>query len=201
MVSGEASGRGLAYFLDTPEGGWVLRHYRRGGLLRGLLGDHYAWLGAERSRPFREWRMLATLVELGLPVPAPVAARLVRDGIAYRADLITVRVPGAVTLAQTLAEAPQPVARWRSLGAVLARFHDAGVWHADLNAHNVLLDALGRFRLIDFDHSRVRHPGRWRERNLARLRRSLDKLAAERPTFHFVEADWSALRDGYLQSD
>lgn len=200
MVAGEASGRGKAFFLDTPDGAWVLRHYRRGGLLRSLLTDRYAWFGVERSRAFREWHLLAEIVRLGLPAPAPVAARVVRSGNAYRADLITERVPNALTLTEVLCEQPLSATRWQALGRLIARFHAAGVWHADLNAHNILIDDEGRFTLIDFDHSRLRRPGRWRGRNLERLRRSLDKLHAEHSIFHFAEADWGALQGGYLSA-
>jgi 3-deoxy-D-manno-octulosonic acid kinase len=60
----------------------------------------------------------------------------------------------------------------------VARFHRAGVWHADLNAHNVLVTADGLY-LIDFDRGRMRIPSpAWQQANLQRLRRSLLKLGA-----------------------
>lgn len=199
MVSGGAPGRGTAYFLDTPDGAWVLRHYRRGGLIRDVLKDRYAWLGIERSRAFREWYLLAEIKRLGLPAPAPVAARVVRTGNAYRADLITECVKNASTLTELLRRQPMEATDWQALGRTIARFHAAGVWHADLNAHNILVDAQGDFTLVDFDHSRIRQPGRWRARNLRRLRRSLEKLDAENSEFHFADAaDWGALQGGYL---
>ena len=60
---------------------------------------------------------------------------------------------------------------------MLARFHRAGLDHADLNAHNILLDAAGNPWLIDFDRSRRRADGSWRQSNLDRLARSLAKLS------------------------
>lgn len=198
MVAGGAPGRGTAHFLETPGGAWVLRHYRRGGLVSGVLHDRYAWFGVKRSRAFREWYLLAEIKRLGLPVPAPVAARVVRSGNAYRADLITECVKNAATLTELLRGRPMEAVAWQALGRTIARFHAAGVWHADLNAHNILVDADGEFTLIDFDHSRIRQPGGWRLRNLRRLRRSLEKLAAEHGEFHFADADWDALHAGYL---
>jgi 3-deoxy-D-manno-octulosonic acid kinase len=60
--------------------------------------------------------------------------------------------------------------------------HEAGVWHADLNAYNILLDPQGKAWLIDFDKGRVRPllSAERRRGNLLRLRRSLVKVAAER---------------------
>ncbi|MES1943268.1 3-deoxy-D-manno-octulosonic-acid kinase [Salinisphaera sp. PC39] len=192
------AGRGAAWFVHGAGGEWVLRHYRRGGLVARWIEDHYLWTGIRRTRAFAEWRLLAVLAGQGLPVPAPVAARVRRQGIRYAADLITVRIPDSESLAQRLGRAPLPAARWQSLGHLVARFHEAGACHHDLNAHNILVDGRGRFWLIDFDRGRLRRPGRWRRHNLARLRRSLDKLAGQGSGLHFRETDWQALHGGYL---
>lgn len=195
-ITGEAEGRGAAYFLSGLDGcGWVLRHNRRGGLLARVNRDRFLWTGAARLRPLAELRLLETMRAHDLPVPAPVAARAVRAGAFYRADVITVQLPNVRTLADCLADAPMPARHWQRLGGVLARFHRAGIWHADLNARNVLVDAANDFHLIDFDKAERREPGRWRETNLARLRRSLDKFRAAGA--HFFDADWAALRGGY----
>ncbi|MFI4970359.1 MAG: 3-deoxy-D-manno-octulosonic acid kinase [Lysobacterales bacterium] len=176
-----AGGRGGATFVDTPIGACALRHYRRGGVVARLSADRYLWTGAARTRAFREFRLLAQLIGLGLPVPAPIAARYVRDGLRYHADLLTRRIDGARTVAERLAAGTLDVRLARAVGGAIARFHAAGVWHADLNAHNILADADGTVWLIDFDRSRVRKPAlAWQQGNLARLRRSLDKLGATR---------------------
>jgi predicted Ser/Thr protein kinase len=80
---------------------------------------------------------------------------------------------------------------------MLRRFHDAGLDHADLNAHNILLDSRGDFWLIDFDKARLRAAGGWREGNLQRLERSLRKLQGLSPRFCWTQADWAELRAGY----
>lgn len=195
---GEAKGRGAAYFLRAPDDHeWVLRHSRRGGVAANVSDDHYLWQGIERCRVFREWRFLASLAEQGLPVPAPVAARVVKRGLTYRGDLITTRVSDARPLADWLSERALDATGWQAIGTTLARFHRAGVDHHDLNARNILIDPDERVTLIDFDKSEQRPVGRWREKNLTRLRRSLDKLAGEQLDFYFFEADWGALRGGY----
>lgn len=191
-------GRGSAWFVNAPGGRWLLRHYRRGGMVARWIRDRYLWLGAERTRAFAEWRLLAELTRRGLPVPRPVAARVERRGRHYRADLITVAVEEAESLAERLRRRPLEAGQWQTLGRLLARFHAAGADHHDLNAHNILIDDRGGFTLIDFDRGRIRRPGRWRRRNLARLRRSLDKLAGQTPGLHFQEMDWQTLYSGYL---
>lgn len=197
-LRGSAAGRGEAYFLTTRDAAhWVLRHYRRGGLLAHINRDAYLFTGVARSRPLRELSILAELQARGLPVPTPVAACLTRTGMHYRADLIIAEIPDCQTLADRLAVGPLPARDWKTLGALIARFHAAGLWHADLNARNVLIDGAGDFHLIDFDRARFRSSGRWRQANLSRLRRSLDKFAARQSTFHFAEAQWAALLDGY----
>ena len=44
---------------------WVLRHYRRGGAVARVLDDRYLYTGADRTRAFREWRLLRELAALG----------------------------------------------------------------------------------------------------------------------------------------
>ena len=188
-------GRGSAWMLQR-EGGeqWVLRHYRRGGVPGKLLRDRYCWIGLDLSRPWREWWLLDSLYKEGLPVPRPVAARVERRGLSYRGDLITRRIPGASNVAERLAAGDAARIPWAAIGRCIHRFHQAGVCHADLNAHNLLLDAADAVYLIDFDRGSRREAGTWTSGNLARLKRSLDKLSG---AGGFNPAAWSALLEGY----
>jgi hypothetical protein len=54
--------------------------------------------------------------------------------------------------------------------------------------------------LIDFDRCQLRRSGLWRDSNLVRLRRSLEKVAYGMPADRFGESDWHGLLDGYRQS-
>ena len=174
----QAGGRGGVSIIAAPFGECVLRHYRRGGLVAALMGDRYLWTGADRTRPFKEFRLLAEITRLGLPGPVVVAARYFRRGLFYGADLLTRRIADAQTLAECLAAGRLDGELAEELGALVARFHRAGIWHADLNAHNVLV-APEQLYLIDFDRGRVRAPdAAWQQANLQRLRRSLLKLGA-----------------------
>jgi len=187
-------GRGAAWFV-AASGRWVLRHYRRGGWVARVSLDRYAWAGEARVRAVAEWRVLAELFRRGLPVPKPVAARYQRSGLVYRCDLITERIAG-VPLPAALALAPVPEPGWRDVGAAIARLHAAGADHADLNAHNILIGG-GVVSVIDFDRGTVRAPGAWAARNLARLRRSLDKVALTLPPDRYSDAAWQWLLSGY----
>lgn len=194
--TGSVSGRGAVLYLARDGGDWVLRRYRRGGFVGRWIEDSFIYSGEERTRSFRELRLLALLHERGLPVPRPVAAQYRRSGLRYTADLITERI-AADKLSSWLARAPVPEHTWREIGRMLARFHTAGVWHADLTAHNILLDGDGRPYLLDFDRGRIRRPGHWRQRNLARLLRSLHKIRPQVSEALYPEPQWQWLLAGY----
>ena len=180
----------------------VLKHYQRGGKMAALLGDRYIGLTCGRSRSFNEWRLLRHMRELKLPVPLPVAANCTRHGIFYRADLVTRQIHNVVTLADHLMHGKCEKAGWQGIGACIRRFHDASIYHADLNARNILLNAdSGDIYLIDFDKGGMRYLGdAWKASNLARLQRSLLKFKSLNRVFHFDQNDWNALLDGYESS-
>jgi 3-deoxy-D-manno-octulosonic acid kinase len=200
-VSRALAGRGLTLFIDYGGRHWVLRHYHRGGRVAALLGDRYLWTGESRARPMREWRLMSELRAEGLPVPAPVAARYVREGLFYRGDLITERIIDALPLSGWLDRGGVALTHWRAVGACIRHFHERGVCHADLNAHNILLDKAGAVSLIDFDRGTRREHGEWQQKNLARLRRSLVKIGKALPRGRFGEPEWHALSQGYASGE
>jgi 3-deoxy-D-manno-octulosonic acid kinase len=191
-------GRGGVSYIDAPFGHCALRHYRRGGMVARVMGDRYLWTGAERTRGFAEYRLLATLRERDLHVPTPVAARYRRNGVHYRADLITRRIEPAATLAELVAQCRGDEQIAARVGTEIARFHAHGAYHADLNAHNILLTDAAVW-LIDFDRGELRSPARdWQQANLARLKRSLLKLgAAADGDAVFERTLWSPLVEAY----
>jgi 3-deoxy-D-manno-octulosonic acid kinase len=178
-------------------GSWILRHYRRGGYVARMLGDLYLSGTPAMSRAFREWQLLARCTRLELPVPRPVAACVMTVGPFVRQDLITWQIPDAVALSAALDRGDE--VDWRSVGVAIGRCHAAGLDHADLNAHNLMLSPQG-VMVLDLDRGRLRTPAKpWQQANLQRLRRSLEKLAriAGRQV---AEADWDALLEGHSQS-
>ena len=102
VAPGYSGGRGATLFIEHAGQRWVLRHYHRGGTIGRILDDQFLWLGEERTRCFREWRLLAHLQDLGLPAPRPVAARYRRRGLVYTADLMTVLIPDVEPLSTRL---------------------------------------------------------------------------------------------------
>lgn len=180
-VQAEAIGRGSAWFVASPEGPMVLRHYLRGGWAAKISHQNYLFTGVKRSRPFREFYLLSALSERGLPVPEPVAAICRFSGMTYTGAIITVTIPSARTLADLLMEEPQHLLSnteaWQTIGNCIRGFHNAGLWHADLNARNILLDEQRRVFLIDFDGAKY-SPGKAvnGQGNMKRLKRSLVKF-------------------------
>ena len=196
-VTGSSRGRGVTWFVDHQGLPLVLRHYWRGGLMGKLNPDRFWFSGVENSRAMAEFRLLSQLRELGLPVPRPVAARLQRSGLCYRADLLIEQIVGARDLVHLLRERPLAEAQWRAVGALIAQLHRAGAYHSDLNAHNLLLDGDDKLWVIDFDKCGLRDPGPWQAEMQARLLRSLRKESGLHPEFHWREADWSWVLAGY----
>jgi 3-deoxy-D-manno-octulosonic acid kinase len=199
-IQGEALGRGTTYFVRVHEHACVLRHYQRGGFVAKLLSDQYLWTGIEQTRAWREWHLLNELSERSLPVPKPVAAHVVKSGIYYRADLMTLRLNASKSLADYLRKKDLPSEQWRKIGHTVRTFHDAGVYHADLNAHNIMVSDKFDVHLIDFDKGQIRavETG-WQQANIDRFQRSLQKLSAQISPFHYSAIVWQQFLQGYNQ--
>ena len=166
-------GRNAAWYVRAGDHDAVLRHYRRGGLAAKISTNRYLWMGEQQVRSFSELEILAELHRAGLPVPRPYAAAYWRAGPTYRAAIILERLHGVRALASSL-----DVADCEQVARSIYAMHEHGVWHADLNAYNVLLDEDGRAWLIDFDKARRTALSlERRSANLLRLRRSLAKVA------------------------
>ena len=191
------SGRGQAHRVPLDHSEGVLRHYRRGGLMARLSPDRYAGCSPLACRAMNEFTLLRRLRAWNLPVPAPVAARLVPRLIGHTADIVVAMIPQTRNLAQALSEGAQPVDHWLALGRAIRRLHDRQVFHSDLNCHNLLLDAQGGAWIVDFDKCGVRPGEAWKQQNLDRLRRSLRKEHGRRSQFHWDEARWDDLMRGY----
>jgi 3-deoxy-D-manno-octulosonic acid kinase len=195
-----SSGRGNTMIVRNAQGEFVLRHFMRGGLVGRFVSESYIWLGEEATRAFGEWRLLAKLVAMDLPVPKPAAARYTRKCLRYQADMLTVLIPDVMPLSDRIAERPGEGDFWERLGSSIAAFHEAGVYHADLNAYNIQIDKDDKPWLIDFDRGRLRQPGSWQRKNLSRLHRSLQKIKRLHPDSRFSEDSWIDLLEGYFNA-
>ena len=191
------TGRGQVSRITIGSEQGVLRHYYRGGLMARLSNDKFLWTGINRTRAVSEYRLLEWMVTKDLPVPVPLGARVIRHGLYYTCDLITREVPDTYTLAQRLHLDEIDLSQWRAVGKAIKQLHAHNVFHADLNANNILINEAGTVTLIDFDKCRRRHGDPWKQNNIDRLKRSLDKLTATKQVKHFNEPGWQALLEAY----
>ncbi len=199
MLPSEAGlGRARVVYFTHNNIAMVLKHYYRGGVVAALIKDHYFGFNIENTRSFREWRLLKKMRGFDLPVPDVVAAHVKKGLFYYQADLITRKIENTKTLSDSLSARNMSSEQWKKIGACIELFHQKNIYHADLNARNILLNKEGEVYLIDFDNSYIRSNSQsWKMSNLARLKRSLLKFKKNESVFHFEEQDWSALLAGY----
>lgn len=194
-VVGSAQGRGTTWFIQLDALQAALRHYRRGGLFGKLISDHYLFHGWRKTRCFQEWHLLALMREQGIRVPRPIAARAIKSGISYRADLLSEKVPNARDLVSILEERPLDAAVYRKIGDEIRKMHHAQVNHTDLNIHNILLDNNEQVWLIDFDKCYQQSGDAWKQDNWDRLKRSFEKEQKKRQ-IHWTADEFKLLLSG-----
>lgn len=198
-IAGNSTGRATVWFIQQGDHGMLLRHYYRGGLVGKVNKDRFWREPEQRSRAVHEFDLLNKLVAKGLPVPKPIAARMIKTGLfSYRADILVEVIPGAIDVFRLLKERQLSAKQWRSLGAVVRRLHDQNVYHSDLNCHNLMLDDQDKPWIVDFDKCDFKQEGPWKQENLARLKRSLIKEKGKNDTFYWKqERDWPEFLTGY----
>ncbi|MEZ9661132.1 MULTISPECIES: 3-deoxy-D-manno-octulosonic acid kinase [unclassified Vibrio] len=196
MVVGQAQGRGTTWFIQLETTQAALRHYRRGGLLGKLINDHYLYLGEKRVRSFQEFLLLQVLIDNKVNVPRPIAARVVRKGLVYQADLLSEKVPNASDLVDCLTKSVLDKQTYQNIGSEIRKMHNAQVNHTDLNIHNILVDVQEQVWLIDFDKCFQQSGNSWKKSNLERLKRSFIKEKGKR-RIQWQESDWTELMIGY----
>lgn len=199
-ITGTAQGRGTTYFIKCEEHNWVLRHYYRGGMIGKLIHDTYLFTGINNTRAIKEHILLSQLAQWQLPAPRPVACRIRRSGLGYQADIISERINNAEDLYTRLLREPVSHELWQRIGETIAAFHRKGVYHHDLNIHNILLDDNEQVWVIDFDQGEIRSGDNWQQGNIARLLRSFHKEKTKHPTMHWQDENWQLLLQSYQQA-
>jgi 3-deoxy-D-manno-octulosonic acid kinase len=183
----QRAGRGAVLRLPLAGGEAILRRYRRGGALRHLLPEGHLL----DNRPRREFLLHRALYAAGLAVPEPLGCMWCRRRGLLTGAIATRALPGDTLLDTLRTPGEGSRALLADCGRAIRHMHDLGVWHADLQGHNILVTPDGPC-LIDFDNARrLSALGALpRARNLLRLRRSLAK--------HGVgEGAFADLLDGY----
>ena len=195
-VIARPAGRGSAVVIRYSKGEAVLKRYFRGGMMAKINQALYLFTGYERSRAFREFRLLQTMESHSLPVPEALAVICEKSGGLFaRMALLTRRIADTETLAARQKKQMVSSSDWKKIGQTLEKFHKHGIFHADLNANNLLLDTVGRVFLIDFDKCRHKQPdANWQKKNIKRLKRSLEKIF---PGDLFPRAGWDVLLRAY----
>ncbi len=193
-VLGSAKGRGITWFVQTEKLAAALRHYRRGGLFGKIVKDNYLFTTERSTRSYAEYVLLDHLSRQGVHVPRPIAARVVKKGLFYQADLLSELVPNAQDLISILKERSLSALEYKKIGQEVKKMHRMYVNHTDLNIHNVMLDKNGKVWIIDFDKCAVKKGESWKKKNLNRLLRSFRK---EQEKIHWQETDFEALLAGY----
>ncbi|MGM0525667.1 MAG: lipid IV(A) 3-deoxy-D-manno-octulosonic acid transferase [Pseudomonadota bacterium] len=198
-IAGNSTGRSTVWFIQQDDHGMLLRHYYRGGLVGKVNKDRFLREPAERSRAVHEFDLLTKLQDLGLPVPKPIAARMLKTGLfSYQADILVEVIPGAVDVFRLLRERSLTADNWQQLGAAVKKLHDHNVFHSDLNCHNLMFDDTDKAWVVDFDKCGFKEPGEWKKENIARLKRSLLKEKNKYDRFYWKESrDWPEFLTGY----
>lgn len=193
-----AEGRGKVYFFKHQNKELVLRHYHRGGLFSKANRDKFVYTGIYKTRGFQELQILDFLRYHQLNVPNPVAARIIKQGAFYRADIITEAIPDAQELHEMLKLHEVDTSLWTKIGETLGRLHKLNVRHDDINVKNILITKAGEVVLIDFDKCRKQDTGNWKSANLARFYRSLIKQYNKHKPYYFEQSNWESLQSGYV---
>ncbi|MEZ8825309.1 3-deoxy-D-manno-octulosonic acid kinase [Vibrio amylolyticus] len=191
-IIGSAQGRGTTWFVKGNTGEFALRHYHRGGLFGKLVKDSYWFAGLDNTRAYQELLLLKTLIENHVNVPTPIAAKVERCGIFYRADILVEKLDNAKDLVSILNTQKLSKVQLLTIGKEIRKMHEIGVNHTDLNIHNILINN-NKVWIIDFDKCRQQDGNEWKQGNLDRLKRSfvkeiqLGKINAENFCFQEIE--------------
>ncbi|MCB0330732.1 MAG: hypothetical protein KDD70_13755 [Bdellovibrionales bacterium] len=180
-VAEALGGRATMNFFDGPGSKqYVLKSYRRGGLMRNILpGGLFLGWGIRRSTD--ELRALVTAAELGLRVPTPIGT-LTRGSWLIREWLIMGALPVHRTLAglALTGEDDESIPFEKYLREVVDQIEiliQHKIVHVDLHPGNVVVANDGSVYLIDFDHAYVSRETerQLRDRYIRRWRRAVIK--------------------------
>ncbi len=194
-----AGNRGSGRLLRL-EGGpdLFVRQAKRGGLARFFLRDTFVGISA---RPFNELAVATKAFQRGIPVAEPMGAMVhwIVPGV-YRGFFLSRAIPG-MTLWEFMRTDDDPIVRRHVLmaaRAAIVTMHDKGLFHADLNLHNLIVTQAGetfKIVILDLDKARLHDsPLRpaLRKKNARRLLRSAGKLD---PQARYLDASALSILD------
>ena len=194
-----SAGRAHTTTVQTTDGLLHVKQALKGGVLAPLFFSRIPiW-----RRISNELHIGAELHARGAPVPRAVFAAGRLGPLGWRAVLGSALVPDALDGASALAREADldPRATCRALGRAIRTLHDRGGWHADLAITNLLfVPKEDRAWIVDLQGGRVGSPPpvRRRQRELARLKRSIERRPA---IAHVLTHAWSDLVAAYEEAD
>lgn len=176
FVTRRLPGGRIRHALVEVEGeAWVLKAYRRGGVVGSLNATRY-W-GAGRF--LQELRVASTAHENGVATADILALILVPAGFgSLRAWMVSRYLSGVESLATYFGHSEENDL-FSTAGRLVARMHRVGIDHADLHLGNIvasLEEGPPRAFILDWDRAVCRGEGNWKFENLLRLWRSVEKL-------------------------
>ncbi|MEW6359767.1 MAG: lipopolysaccharide kinase InaA family protein [Planctomycetota bacterium] len=146
------------------------------------------------SKAAAEWRTVNRLLDLGIPVPRPLAMAERRSGIGLTGEsiLLTEAVPDAAPLSDVLLKAGERAREDLLMKAaeLVHLLHEKSCFHGDLHVGNILaVGPAGEARLVLLDLHRVRFKRALSQRdrieNLAMLLTSMHTRAPEEDQWRF----------------
>ena len=134
-------------------GSVVIKHYRRGGLMRYFIKRRYLKFGKTRSQV--EFESMHKLRQLGIRTPEPVAYAY-RGFPLYFAWLITREIEQSCTLAELNCQDINRVSIiMDKVIEQIDKLVECRFIHVDLHPGNILLDGDDNIYIIDFDKGHV----------------------------------------------
>jgi 3-deoxy-D-manno-octulosonic acid kinase len=156
-------------------GSVVIKHYRRGGLLRYFIKKRYLKLGKTRAQT--EFELLQVVRNLGINVPEPVAYAH-RGYIFYQAWLVSRAIKYPLSLALlSLKDNKKAHQAMDSVVEQISLLIQNNILHVDLHPGNIVVDGAGQIFIVDFDKGQIHHGSRKKLRNryLTRWQRAVTK--------------------------
>ena len=144
-------GRGKTILFKKDGFDLILRHYKRGGLFGKLVKDSFFTFESYCNRSFDEFKLLNYMLSVNLPVPKPVIAREIKEGIKLKQDIVVERLKGFVDLSEVISKRELTETELANIGKTIKQFFDKDILHTDLNIRNILINDNAEVYIIDFD--------------------------------------------------
>jgi 3-deoxy-D-manno-octulosonic acid kinase len=155
-VNSVLGGRSSVVFEEISDlGSMVIKHYRRGGLIRCIIKQSYFKWGKTRGQ--KEYELLQKARSLGISTPEPIAFAY-HGHIFYHAWLVTREIKQHKTLAKlSLSNEKRTRFIMENVIEQVSKLIKNKILHVDLHPGNVIVDNRDRVYILDFDKGRLFH--------------------------------------------